>query len=411
MAQAVARDGYAGASVTRVIELAGVSRATFYEHFDNREDCLLTAQRGAAERARRCIGAEDGRRVRLSAAIEDILVRAAENPAAAQLLLIAAPGATKAVRHQSERFLAAIEAVIDDSLEARPAPQLPAASLLDGIAGVIATRLLQGDGDTLPCLSRDLLAWSRAYRLPAGERRLSQAEWTALGRSLAPAEPAREADLSLLPRGRSALDPAAGAALRRRRIVAATAQLVSRKGFAGLTVADITAAARVPRSGFYAQFAGKEDAFLAVQDEFLHEAIGAAASRFALGSSWPERVWNGLEGLLYYIAERPDLAHAGIVEMHSAGPRASLRSSETCLAFTLFLEEGFRRLGGPEGDARPCGEAIAFAIQGAMRRAILAAGPGRLPELLPLCSHIALAPFIGPGRSLELVERMGRGAG
>src|SRR3712207_4871654 len=43
MADAVAEKGYAKASVADVIERAGVSRKTFYEHFANKEECFLAA--------------------------------------------------------------------------------------------------------------------------------------------------------------------------------------------------------------------------------------------------------------------------------------------------------------------------------------------------------------------------------
>lgn len=408
MVRAVAQHGYVGASVSRVVELAGTSRAVFYEHFSNREDCFLAAQQEAAERALRCLGAEGTPRVRPAAALEDVLVRAAENPASSQVLLVETAGASPAARVQHEAFIGRVEGVIDRALDSRSAPQLTTSSLLDGVAGVIAIRLLQDEGDTLPGLARDLLAWGRAYAMPAGEDRLSREEWNLLGRSLTPAEPGREADMSLLPRGRSALDSAAGAASRRRRIVVATAQAAARKGFASLTVADIVAAARVPRSAFYSQFPGKQGAFLAVQEDVLREAMAATAARFALGSSWPERLWNGLEGLLYYLAERPDLAFAGFVEVQSAGTAAILRSHQNCLAFTLFLEQGFRQRQRPEPRQRVCSEAIAFAIQGIVRRALLCDGAGGLPELLPQCSHLALAPFIGARQSLEFVTEKAR---
>ena len=43
MAEAVARKGYARVAVADVIERAGVSRKTFYEHFANKEECFLAA--------------------------------------------------------------------------------------------------------------------------------------------------------------------------------------------------------------------------------------------------------------------------------------------------------------------------------------------------------------------------------
>jgi AcrR family transcriptional regulator len=41
--EAVGKCGYAEASVADVITIAGVSRKTFYEHFQDKEECFLTA--------------------------------------------------------------------------------------------------------------------------------------------------------------------------------------------------------------------------------------------------------------------------------------------------------------------------------------------------------------------------------
>ncbi|MDX6635469.1 MAG: hypothetical protein QOF06_1672 [Solirubrobacterales bacterium] len=404
MVHAAARHGHAGASVSRVVELAGASRATFYEHFANREACFLAAQRAAAERALGFIGAEARSNVRLAVALEEILVRAVENPAAAKLLLIESLGASRAARHEHERFLAAIEGTIVASLPSECAPQLTDAALLDGVAGVIAMRLLRGEAANLPSLAEGLLAWARSYRLAPGDRRLTQRDWAELGRPIAPAEPAPSNDVALLPRGRSAPSLAETAASRRDRIVDATARIVAQKGFAALTVADVVAAARVPRSAFYAQFEGKQSAFLATQERILRDAMGAAAAEFVLGQSWPERVWKGLRGLLYYIAERPDQARVSVVEAHAAGEEAVLRFQSSCIAFTLFLEEGYRQKPAASSLPSVCSEAIAFAIQGMMRRALMHGSADRLPGLLPQCAHIALAPFIGPQRSLDFVS-------
>jgi AcrR family transcriptional regulator len=49
MAEAIADEGYAGVSVTHVVTRAGVSRATFYEQFADKQDCFLSAFDRAAE--------------------------------------------------------------------------------------------------------------------------------------------------------------------------------------------------------------------------------------------------------------------------------------------------------------------------------------------------------------------------
>src|SRR3954452_20760470 len=46
MADAVADKGYANVAVADVIERAGVSRRSFYEHFTNKEDAFLAAYDG-----------------------------------------------------------------------------------------------------------------------------------------------------------------------------------------------------------------------------------------------------------------------------------------------------------------------------------------------------------------------------
>ena len=49
MAEIVAKRGYQGTTIEHIVKRAGVSRATFYEHFENREDCLLAGFADAAE--------------------------------------------------------------------------------------------------------------------------------------------------------------------------------------------------------------------------------------------------------------------------------------------------------------------------------------------------------------------------
>ena len=52
MLRAASELGYRETNVQDVIERAGVSRPTFYEHFANKEDCFLAAFDTSAERLR-----------------------------------------------------------------------------------------------------------------------------------------------------------------------------------------------------------------------------------------------------------------------------------------------------------------------------------------------------------------------
>ncbi len=63
MVELSAQAGYQAVSIAQVSSHAGVSSATFYEQFENREDCLLAAYRAANERTfdrmRRVMGDRD----------------------------------------------------------------------------------------------------------------------------------------------------------------------------------------------------------------------------------------------------------------------------------------------------------------------------------------------------------------
>lgn len=413
MVYVASRHGYRGASVARVIERAGVSRATFYEHFSDREDCFLGAYRTIAGEMRagvRSAAEASPPADRPRAVLEVLLGGVAADPAAGRLVLIEALGGTTTIRAEHERLISGLEEAIERFLghkSARaPSLQIPPAALLSGVAGILSMRVLRGEAATLPSLLEELLAWIASYALAPGEPRLSQEGWEAIGNSLSYSARRhdRTAGAALLPRGRSAVSAGLAAAARRDRIITATARMAAAKGYSGMRVADIVAAARVTRSAFYSHFHSKEDAFLAAQTVALQESIAAAAADFFVASSWSERVWGGLAAMLDYIAQHPDLAYLGVVETHAAGPAAIQREHDSRMAYSLFLEDGYRQRPQARRLPRICSEAIAGAQLGLMRRQVILGRTAQMPEILPQCAYVALAPFIGPARAMELIE-------
>src|SRR5215218_2644460 len=89
MLRAASELGYRETNVQDVIERAGVSRPTFYEHFANKEACFLTAFDATAERLRERVAAAtrkggDNLRDRLRFGLETILHFAATEGDAAR---------------------------------------------------------------------------------------------------------------------------------------------------------------------------------------------------------------------------------------------------------------------------------------------------------------------------------------
>ncbi len=107
-AEEFASRGYAQASSESISRRAGMSKATFYEHFANKEDCMLALFDTAADVVVQAM-AEAAERAgtdpveRLKAAIRAFLTTLAEHPEFAQTLLVEIVGAgPKAARRRDQ---------------------------------------------------------------------------------------------------------------------------------------------------------------------------------------------------------------------------------------------------------------------------------------------------------------------
>jgi AcrR family transcriptional regulator len=108
--RAVAERGYAGATIDDVVRRAGVSKATFYEHFADKQDCFLAAYEAASEellaRVREAhASASDDWMERTRAGIHAYLRWLAADPALARVYLVevAAAGPVALERREALR--------------------------------------------------------------------------------------------------------------------------------------------------------------------------------------------------------------------------------------------------------------------------------------------------------------------
>jgi len=294
MIATAARYGYGDASVARVVREAGVSRATFYQHFADRDECFLAAHRLVVEGIEEIV-ADNVERPPVE--LIGALLRAADrHPAATRVGLIEGLAADAAVRRQHEALLDRLEERLETYLRDPPGGLppfgIPARAVLGGIVGVISIRVFRGEAGHLEELRDDLFAWIASYDLPPKGKRLSGEDWRDLGGGLEGSldESLGEDVLARsLPRGRGALSPARVTGEQRQRILAAVAELSRERGYSPTTVADVVAMAGVTREAFYEQFRSKEDAFLATQAFGLETSVGVTAGKFFSQASWPDR--------------------------------------------------------------------------------------------------------------------------
>jgi AcrR family transcriptional regulator len=110
--------GYAGASAESISRRAGMSKATFYEHFANKEDCILALFDRAAEvvagaMVQAARGAGRDARERLRAGTRAFLTVFSEHPEYAQTLLVEIIGAGPAAARRRDEIFAGFAAVLD----------------------------------------------------------------------------------------------------------------------------------------------------------------------------------------------------------------------------------------------------------------------------------------------------------
>jgi AcrR family transcriptional regulator len=155
MLRAAAQLGYRETNVQDVIERAGVSRPTFYEHFANKEGCFLDAFDATAARLRDRVATAaakggDNLRDRLRFGLETILHFAATERDAARTLIVEARAASAdAVMRRDDlldHFSACIDAQVRELLPDAPSySPVTAAGIVGGIEALLYSRLNKGE--------------------------------------------------------------------------------------------------------------------------------------------------------------------------------------------------------------------------------------------------------------------------
>jgi AcrR family transcriptional regulator len=151
MSEVLAEHGYEEASIGRVCKRAGVSRRTFYEIFDDRDECLLVAFDAAVERiAEPVLAAWQGSgswRERIRGALSALLEQLDAESAAARVCVVETLKAGPSVMERRARVVSVlVDAVEQGREDARPGsepPPLAGQGVVGGALSVLHTRLLE----------------------------------------------------------------------------------------------------------------------------------------------------------------------------------------------------------------------------------------------------------------------------
>jgi AcrR family transcriptional regulator len=154
--QVVATEGYARMSVERVVAKAGVSRKTFYDVFENREDCFIAAFDDAIAHAQRIVGAaydsETGWRERVRAGLAALLGVLEDEPELRTVCVVEALGAGPRVLEHRTRVVAALIATVDEGRREakKDPPPLAAEGVVGAVLAVVHARALQAAPPVAP---------------------------------------------------------------------------------------------------------------------------------------------------------------------------------------------------------------------------------------------------------------------
>jgi AcrR family transcriptional regulator len=152
-AQVVAEHGFSGASITRVAEAAGVSRATFYHLFESFEQCFLAvldaAMRRTSARIAQAFAQNTTWQEQAVAGLAALLSALDADPCLARVCLVEALAAGPAALEYHAREIELLKHMVDSAApparNGRHNSALSAEATVVAVAGILHRRLITGE--------------------------------------------------------------------------------------------------------------------------------------------------------------------------------------------------------------------------------------------------------------------------
>jgi len=191
----------------------------------------------------------------------------------------------------------------------------------------------------------------------------------------------------------------------RERLLEAAVRAVAAKGYAAVTIGDLTKDAGVSRTTFYELFEDKEACFLAAYDKAVEVLVRRVTRAYEAEAEWPERATAGLAALLEALAEEQALARLALVDIGSAGPAAQRRYRAAIQRLTPLFEDGRDYALGGRGLPANTSRMAIGGVTGLIADELVAGHAERLPQLLPDLLFALLVPYIGPGAATEEMRK------
>jgi AcrR family transcriptional regulator len=399
MVEAVGRHGFDGTTLAELVSLAGVSKTTFYEHFDSKQDCFLATfdeiVRIATKRIGQAYRGPGTFDERLNGSLSTFMELAVAEPEAASLVAVDSLTLGAAGVAHRERGSEIFEQILSQTFEHTPGvdsvPPLTAKMIVAGIRGVVYRRLRTGRAEELPDCVEELVAWVLGYQAPDGEATKQAMQEAALPRPAQASIEAKDAKLSWQEppasrRSRATLT-------QRERIARGATRVVVERGYQALSIPAISAEAGTSNQTFYENFSDKREVFLEAFELLAHDAVRGTAAAFEAESDWPKAVGAGMRALLEHIAAHEIFARVAFFELQTAGPEALDHADAAMDAFTAFLDSD-----SSSEQARTAPtmilEAIGSGVWASVQHLLVHGPADELPERAPELARLVVVPLV-----------------
>lgn len=388
MIELVAERGYNAVSVKALCNHAGISTGDFYKRFASKEECFLSTYDRIVRRSVRgilaAVAGEEDRCERLHLGFLAFADQVAASPETARLALVevftAGAVAVERIQHTNGLF----EALVTKNLAlADELPQLPplvVKGVVAGVSRVARARLLSGQPRRLVLDGGELMEWALSFC----DDEVIRLRDLRVAKS-APLFPIADA----LPMGDE-----------RALILAATAKLASKEGYATLTVPRVRAAAGVSKRTFDTHFEGVGDCFMATLGALSDRTLAAAAPSYLTAEDWASGVHRMITGLCRQLAHDHTFTRLAFLEVFSPGSEAIQWRSEMITELATRLR---REAPSAQQPTEFAAEASIGAMWGVIHHFVATGRGAQLPLAAPVLSYLALAPALGGAPAIEVI--------
>ena len=411
MIEAVDEQGFVASTISDLVKRAGVSRRSFYEHFENKEECLLaTYDSLVAGLTERIVAGYDPKAPwteQIERLVRAIFDASSERPDAARLVSVemgaAGPVGIERWARDADRLTRFVSSMFERAPIEGTVPDPVARAIVGALRTILYARVRRRRSSKalkteLQKLIPDLVAWIASYypsppQIPMRPRARRHSPLQG-GRAPGSFSPSPRWAARGLPRGEHNLPRGFIAHNQRERIFDAVANLTAAKGYPALNLEEIVAEAAVSLQTFYEHFDSKEEAFLATFEMAHSKAMAAVNRSLDLRLSWAQNVRRGVSALLEIIASEPAAAKLACVDILIAYPHMTGRVNEANFSYIELLDIGPAD-SYPNMPAPVVREAIVGGVFELMHDYILHGRTERLPELTDHVMYIVVTPFAG----------------